>query len=1358
MTATSASRGASPRQAPSQAMPTEPAREPCVGATLKLDAAAPRSAATQHRQLGLLDPQNEGPDEPRKAHATRSALGSPASTLISKQHHNIAEQKYFLNDNLGNANIRKIDSAEDCKSGVAGQGKKSASKSISAIVAARVVDVVKTFADVGCTSAQVLEELGISKDSEAAKAVAKELSLQSTRVCSRRQELHGKPIVRLPAPPDSGAQVLYVHADEFISATAEERFRYCFLCAKNTLGSWQVLGGDYSKSSRIATFKDALVHCICESCFRTRFLGYESSDPVGFAVLPSDFFNELLLHKSRQPIINHYQLAITEEDEEEISSSYSLEKKMNAANAEVDLVTKIREKVLEETISEVRNFGACGGTWYDIVERVRVAILPQKLDNLKEVVQWSLHISSSKTLSSEKPLLRRAMVGFDGAVQVLFVGKEFIDPQIDNEGVPRRSELACGIRLEIAEQAVPGAVFGLRSFTSFRVLVEGNEGLPGFEVLRRYSDFTWLREELAQWYGDESVIPPLPRKQFLGRFNETFLDARMHALEHFIAIIVVHPVLHKAEPTQTFFQRCPLDQAKPEYYARVSQRARDKRSRRRKSAEWASSAMASDEVVDIAHRKPNIILHNGQRIAEHATVDIETLNRLLLTGSTRHRDGDVRVILGGEYQRNLRKCYKRMEKLAACYVRQAELLESRAKACKFLAATELPEIRELASDPRRVQELRCAFGADTPLTAEGRSPCEADIFSEVPLTNDRLPLSYSAMAVVELLSSLSRIDVLTATSNRAACIRTMETKMQLKEWHRSLEESTAWFENRAHSVVLLQRSCRIKRSLLESIHMGAHAGLNDEDDVQNTNNNNSSEATGSRAKQVNPTERKRLKENLTNLEDKVKSTRADASLEATWLASRNKQEMINHVTTFVQHQIEHARQQSRMWQDFLPQLLSSLEAQVPVLSEPIDIGNDAKDSSEANEVENIVTIDDQVGNTYARASSVLQQQNNLSKSSIDRSTSYVQENLDILAPIQENTNSSMLYRFGGVDEKQRMAQAQNDSAWEIDPADLVFGTCIGRGSFGEVHEGVFHGQRVAIKTFHATSSLSARALLDFRREAQVMRGLPAHPNLVSFYGMSSQPQHICLVMELVASGSMLGILLDDHKVSANAAPHSRALPENQPVNMNHITVRRGRKQRGAGAVTPSRERSASRSSWDLDSLDSQWRLKLALGAARGIRVLHESNPQILHRDIKTSNLLVSMPDLTVKVCDFGLARFKLESQSVRSFVGTASWVAPEVIVSRDDGYSAKADVYSFAVVLWQIYSRRQPYPRLHATQVLYQVAREGLRPRMPSNVPVPMEELIRECWSADASQRPNFAEIESRLEAILERESRPSYA
>mmetsp|Transcript_34618 Transcript_34618/g.55333 ORF Transcript_34618/g.55333 Transcript_34618/m.55333 type:complete len:945 (+) Transcript_34618:428-3262(+) len=939
----------------------------------------------------------------------------------------------------------------------------------------RVVEHVRLCGADGCYSSDVVSSLGMHDD----KYVLEVLSACSFRPVGV-SNLHAvdKPLVRYSSKKDN-FRVRYIHKCHYY----KPEDNMCPLCG-DVLESWQVIGGDYTNSRFVSVFRQVIALTICEYCFRSHFLGDTTPcERVGFAVLPHDF-------------VHTQELELESKDADTFFP---------------------REKILDLTVTEVCNFGVRGGTWDDVFAKVGQAILPHTMDNLKDIVQYSLHISSSKTLKTSKPLLRRALIGFDGDIQVLFVSKEFIDPA-PGEGNE--------IRLDIAEQSVPGAMFGLRAYTVFRIYV------ASFDILRRYSDFVWLRDELVRSHGSEAMIPPLPRKRFLGRFNNHFLETRMHALEHFLSIVTTHPVLHKAKALAAFFRNAPF---------------------------------------------------------EKATADYRPSSPAKRTGILTTTTSNAKRVVAPDCQKALKKCYKYIEKLNKIQLGSATAHENLATAVKALAEVEIPEIKEYANVPRR----------------------EEKGFHEVPLSGEDIPTPYCALALIELLSSLSRLSVLAGTADRALYIRTSGIKMHLKEWHRSVDVFKDWFDNRLHTVRLLNRSMSLKRSLF------IDSSNPDENDVKRTN------------------------ETISEMQTVVKQTEKDVVLESEWLLQRNKQEIVSHMISYVNMQVEHARQMSKMWQDFLPQVLVSLETQFPI-------------------EEDVVT-------TYSE------------------------------------------------DEEE-----EEEDMEELDASEIAFGECIGRGTFGEVHSGVYHGQRVAVKTF-PTAMMSEKTLRGFAREASVMKRLPPHPNLISFFGMCSKPGNVCLVMELVESGSMLQILLDKN---FPAKIPSRSEEEENDASLNHITVRRKRSNK------------------------KDWQLKLALGAATGIRVLHNSRPQILHRDIKTSNLLVTRPQLTVKVCDFGLARVKLENQSVKSFVGTASWVAPEVIMSKKDGYSTKADVYSFGLVLWQIYARRQPYPNLHATQVLFQVARERLRPEMPQNVPQPIEKLIRRCWHPDPNARPDFDEICEMLESL----------
>ena len=79
---------------------------------------------------------------------------------------------------------------------------------------------------------------------------------------------------------------------------------------------------------------------------------------------------------------------------------------------------------------------------------------------------------------------------------------------------------------------------------------------------------------------------------------------------------------------------------------------------------------------------------------------------------------------------------------------------------------------------------------------------------------------------------------------------------------------------------------------------------------------------------------------------------------------------------------------------------------------------------------------------------------------------------------------------------------------------------------------------------------------------------------------------------------------------------------------------------------------------------------------------------ILHRDLKTTNILVSCDGRMVKISDFGLSRFKCVVDKVNTVLDLVI-VAPEVLYHQDY-YTEKADVYSFALVLWELFSHRPP--------------------------------------------------------------------
>jgi hypothetical protein len=314
-------------------------------------------------------------------------------------------------------------------------------------------------------------------------------------------------------------------------------------------------------------------------------------------------------------------------------------------------------------------------------------------------------------------------------------------------------------------------------------------------------------------------------------------------------------------------------------------------------------------------------------------------------------------------------------------------------------------------------------------------------------------------------------------------------------------------------------------------------------------------------------------------------------------------------------------------------------------------------------------------------------------------------------------------RHGMILRNKEQELIELTNTWNIDSREVRLRRRIDRdspGGYGEVYQAEYREMTVAVKKLQGIHQQIDRIELEFEREIEVMRTI-RHPNIVLFLGGGRYHDDGCpfLMVEYMPRGSLATILKNDD-----------------------IT------------------------------LDDSFKIRFALDAAKGMRFLHSLRPPRIHRDLKSSNLLVS-GRWVVKVADFGAARLVkhegVNQEAVRgqgpldprapllhadyqlsSDIGTPFWCAPEVLCG--EGYGTPADVYSFGIVMWEIWWRKVPYHD-HCFRFMSDLASAvsgGLRPTIAGDEQNDYLKSMRTCWSGNTSCRPSFSEIVVTLERISE--------
>ncbi|KYR02814.1 leucine-rich repeat-containing protein (LRR) [Tieghemostelium lacteum] len=267
---------------------------------------------------------------------------------------------------------------------------------------------------------------------------------------------------------------------------------------------------------------------------------------------------------------------------------------------------------------------------------------------------------------------------------------------------------------------------------------------------------------------------------------------------------------------------------------------------------------------------------------------------------------------------------------------------------------------------------------------------------------------------------------------------------------------------------------------------------------------------------------------------------------------------------------------------------------------------------------------------------------------------------------------------------------------------------IGEGGAALVYRAKYKGKDVAVKRLKTVDGTSgsdqptdinditlSKAFNEFRRECWVMSNLE-HPNIVQLRGLCLDP--LCIVTEYLPQGNLYNFL---HKEGCKF-------------------------------------------SW-------VFRLKVALDISSGMAFLHSSTPPIIHRDLKSPNILLASLDESsstlAKVVDFGLSG--LQHTITNRGVENPLWLAPEIL-SKNRDYSSSSDVYAFGVILWELLTCRDYFSEISFMTIVEEKVINGERPQIPEDCNPLYAQLIRDCWQQDPDLRPKFSQIEETILEIVE--------
>ncbi|NXK86745.1 VGFR3 factor, partial [Formicarius rufipectus] len=340
----------------------------------------------------------------------------------------------------------------------------------------------------------------------------------------------------------------------------------------------------------------------------------------------------------------------------------------------------------------------------------------------------------------------------------------------------------------------------------------------------------------------------------------------------------------------------------------------------------------------------------------------------------------------------------------------------------------------------------------------------------------------------------------------------------------------------------------------------------------------------------------------------------------------------------------------------------------------------------------------------------------------------------------------------------------DSSKWEFPRDRLRLGKVLGHGAFGKVVEASAFGinksnscETVAVKMLKEGATASEHKAL--MSELKILIHIGNHLNVVNLLGACTKPNGpLMVIVEFCKYGNLSNYLRTKRE---GFSPYREKSPRLR-IQVQSIVeaVRADRRSRSGTSDSAIFHRflmHKSQTAQPIQEVDDLWQSPLTMEdlicysfqVARGMEFL--ASRKCIHRDLAARNILLSENNV-VKICDFGLARdIYKDPDYVRK--GSArlplKWMAPESIF--DKVYTTQSDVWSFGVLLWEIFSLgASPYPGVQINEEFCQRLKDGTRMRAPEYATAEIYRIMLSCWHSDPKERPTFSDLVEILGNLLQ--------